>query len=169
MKLYRLAPFLTVLSLLGCEGDPGPTGLPGPGGPTGPEGPTGPLGPAGPPGPMSRLTLADLLGTWTGDMITESADGTTLTSAGTRTITFNGDGTYDSDIFTNGGAMSRGSFLLLASSVAMSIPNAPFNPFMQELTSVTTGADSLKFILGARPTGAGFQTLSRTVYLLARM
>ena len=62
------------------------------------EGPMGPAGPTGPEGPANVLTQADLIGTWAGDVLIENSSGTAFTSAGTRTVTFNADGTYTSDI-----------------------------------------------------------------------
>ena len=90
--------------------------------------------------------------------------------AGTRTITFAADGTYTSDIFTNGGGNITGSYLVLGFSVAVTTPNPPnFNPFVSQFESVVATSDSLKFILGLRPVGGAFQTLAQTVYLFGRI
>ena len=158
----RVVLFVFLIALTVCTGDAGPTG---PGGTMGSDGPQGPIGPQG---PVYTIMAAALLGTWTGDMITEDPTGATFVSVGVRTITFNGDGTYASDIFTNGGASETGSFLVFPTSVAITVPNTGFTPFATAFASVGAVADSLKFILPVRPTGVGFQTLSHTVYMLAR-
>ncbi len=157
----RVVLFVFLIALTVCTGDAGPTG---PGGTMGSDGPQGPIGPQG---PVYTIMAAALLGTWTGDMITEDPTGATFVSVGVRTITFNGDGTYASDIFTNGGGTETGSFLVLATSVAVTYSNSPFIPFVEELASVTVVGDSLKFILSSRPLGGAFSDL-RTVYMLAR-
>ncbi len=158
--IKRLFVFLIALTV--CTGDAGPTG---PGGTMGSDGPQGPIGPQG---PVYAIAAAALLGTWTGDMITEDPTGAAFVSAGVRTITFNGDGTYASDIFTNGGASETGSFLALPTSVAITVPNTGFIPFVTAFASVAAVSDSLKFMLPIRPLGAAFGTLNHTVYMLAR-
>ncbi len=162
LRSRGVVPFVFLIALTVCTGDAGPTG---PGGTMGSDGPQGPIGPQG---PVYAITAADLLGTWTGDMITEDPTSLAFVSVGVRTITFNGDGTYASDIFTNGGASETGSFLVLPTSVAVTVPNTGFTPFVTAFPSVAAVADSLMFILPVRPTGVGFQTLSHTVYMLAR-
>ena len=122
----------------------------------------GPAGPEGPRGPANTLTEADLVGTWTGDMVTE--DGSTFVSVGTRTITFDAGGTYTSDIFSNGGVTQSGSFLVVGGSVVVTHEIG----FSIKLGSVVATADSLKFVLNVRPAGGGFSLSTPTVYLLAR-
>ena len=155
--MILIAPIL--LALAACQGDVGPTG---------PTGPTGLDGADGAIGPMYVLSDADLIGTWTGDMLTEDGTGLGFISAGTRTITFDSDGTYTSDIFPNGTASWTGSYIVIGSSVAVTVTNPLGIPFLQEFTSVTATADSLSFILGTRPTGCCFGTGARTAYSLAR-
>jgi len=163
MNVRRLFGCFILCLLLACEGDSGPVG------PAGPVGPQGPQGGVGPQGPVPMLTQADLVGTWSGSMMVENASGSAFVSSGTRTITFNADGTYTSDIFTNGSGNLSGSFIVLGQAVAVTNPNPAGNPFVAEFGGIALTANSLNFILNVRPMGDAFQLGNHTVYTLSRV
>ena len=160
--------FLLVAALISCTGDIGPAGLQGNQGAPGMD---GALGMDGAQGPAYVLTEADLLGTWSGEQVTENGSGTAFVfGSGFRTITFDSDGTYTSDIFTDGGGNLSGSFMVLGTSVVVTSPAVGGGAaIMFQLEDVVASPDSLKFIVDLRPVGTGFQTVKTTVYLLARI
>ena len=121
--------------------------------------------------PAYVLTQADILGTWSGDKIGEDASGTSFVSEGTRTITFNSDGSYTSNVFTNGGADLSGTFMVLGSSVVVTSPpvGTGTTTFIFQLEDIVITNDSLKFIVDSDPVTGGFNVGFTAVFLLSRM
>lgn len=117
------------------------------------------------------LTEADLMGSWSGDQLEVDASGAFVT-VGTRSITFDGHGTYTSDIFSAGTGPQISSYRILGFSVALIVPNPGFTPFGTTMEGVEATQDSLKFSLPLKPvvseTSVDFDMGTVTVYLLAR-
>lgn len=147
--------------LVACEGKTGPTG---------PQGPQGPPGMTGPEGPAYVLTADDVLGTWEGEKRIEDGSGTGFIPDGVRHITFAGDGTYTSDIFTDGASDLSGSWIVVGSSIVVTSPPIPtgVNTNLFQLEDVVVTADSLRFVLDVRPVTNGFLVGESTAYLLAK-
>jgi hypothetical protein len=102
-------------------------------------------------------------------MMVEDASGAKFVSNGIRSITFNSDGTYTSDIFTNGSGNITGSYILLGLAVAVTSPNPPdYPPFVAQLGAIVVTPTSLNFVLNMRPVGGAFGSV-HTVYLLSRV
>lgn len=150
MRATYSALAAAALLLAGCKGDTGLTG---------------------PQGPAATLTEVDLTGSWSGAQLDVDASGAFVT-IGTRSITFDGHGTYTSDIFSAGTGPQTGSYRIIGSSVAVTVPNPGFTPFVTTMDGVEATHDSLKFSLPLKPiasaTSVDFALGVETVYLLAR-